>query len=74
MLCGDALVQKPLTDEIDIIRRVIPWAGSEFAARAWFRSQTLAGFGDRTAQDLVQAGRADAVRGYLARIGESGFS
>ncbi|GMM62526.1 XRE family transcriptional regulator [Novosphingobium pituita] len=66
--------QKRLRDVVEIINRVLPWAGSELAAFAWYRSQALPSFGDLTAQDLVHAGRGEAVKRYLSRIAEGGFA
>ena len=45
-------------------RRVLPWAGSVPHAFAWYRAQPLPSFGDQTAEDLVKAGRAEAVKAY----------
>jgi hypothetical protein len=53
---------------------VLPWAGSVLAAYAWYRSQPLPSFGDMTAEDLVRAGRANDVRGYLSRIAVGGYA
>lgn len=46
-------------------------AGSTERALAWLQ-RSLAAFDGRTPNDLVHAGREDAVRSYLASI-ESGF-
>lgn len=66
--------QRRLRDVIEIVNRVIPWAGSELAAFAWYRSQPLPSFGDLTAEDLVSAGRGEAVKQYLSRIAEGGYA
>ena len=50
------------------------WAGSIGAAFAWYRSQPIPSFGDRTAESLVKEGKGDAVRDYLARIADGGFA
>ena len=65
--------QRRLLDVIEILDRVIPWAGSEFGAFAWYRSQPLPSFGGQTAEDLAKAGRAEAVSRYLDRVAEGGF-
>ena len=44
------------------------------ATFAWFRSQPLPSFGDKTAEDLVKEGRADAVKAYLSRIADGGYA
>jgi hypothetical protein len=69
-----AATQRRLRDMIEIVNRVIPWAGSELAAFAWYRSQPIPSFGDLTAEDLVGAGRGEAVKRYLSRIAEGGYA
>ena len=66
--------QRRLREITEIINRVIPWAGSELGAYAWYRSQALPSFGDATAEDLVRRGQGEAVRNYLARIAHGGFA
>ena len=66
--------QARLRDTVEIIHRVTGWAGSVGAAFAWFRSQPLPSFGDKTAAELVKEGRAAAVKDYLARIAEGGYA
>ena len=43
-------------------------------AFAWFRAQPLPSFGDKTAENLVKEGRAQAVKDYLSRIAEGSFA
>ena len=66
--------QSRLRDMVEIINRVLPWAGSVPQAFAWYRAQPLPSFGDQTAEDLVKEGRAEAVKAYLARIAVGGFA
>lgn len=66
--------QSRMRDMIEIINRVLPWTGSELAAFAWYRSQTLPSFGDMTAEALVAQGRAEAVKKYLNRIAVGGHA
>lgn len=66
--------QARLRDTVEIINRVAGWTGSPGHAFAWFRSQPLPSFGDKTAEDLVKEGRAQAVKDYLSRIAEGGFA
>lgn len=66
--------QSRLRDVAEIINRVLPWAGSVPQAFAWYRSQPLPSFGDRTAEELVKEGRAEAVRAYLGRIASGGYA
>ena len=63
-----------LTDLNEIINRVEPWEGSKAAAFTWFRSKPLPSFGDQTAEDLVKAGRGEAVKRYLARVAVGGYA
>ena len=63
-----------LRDTAEIINRVTGWSGSVGRAFAWFRSQPLVSFGDKTAEDLVKEGRTQAVKDYLSRIAEGGFA
>ena len=66
--------QTRLREMVEIITRVLPWAGSVQQAFAWYRAQPLPSFGDRTAEDLVKEGRAEAVRRHLARIAAGGYA
>lgn len=66
--------QTRLRDTVEIIHRAAQWAGSPGHAFAWFRAQPLPSFGDKTAEDLVKEGRAQAVKDYLSRIAEGGFA
>ncbi len=66
--------QARLRHTVDIINRVAPWAGSVALAFAWFRSEPLPSFGDKTARELVRDGRAEDVMKYLERIAEGGFA
>ncbi|QMW22607.1 antitoxin Xre/MbcA/ParS toxin-binding domain-containing protein [Sandaracinobacteroides saxicola] len=58
----------------DILTRASAWTGGPLAAFAWYRSQPLPSFGDMTAEDLVRAGRGEAVRDYLSRIAVGGYA
>ena len=66
--------QRRLRDGVEIMNRVLPWAGSLAAAFAWYRSQPLPSFGDRTAEDLVKEGRAEDVKAYLSRVAVGGYA
>lgn len=68
------VTQARLREMSEIINRVIPWAGSELAAYAWYRSQPLPSFGDATAEELVRQGLGEKVRAYLGRIAAGGFA
>ena len=66
--------QARLRDTVEIINHVTEWSGSVGRAFAWFRSQPLPSFGDKTAEDLVKEGRAKAVKDYLSRIADGGYA
>lgn len=66
--------QTRLRDTVEIINRVADWSGGVGRAFAWFRSQPLPSFGDKTAEDLVKEGRAKAVKDYLSRIADGGYA
>jgi transcriptional regulator with XRE-family HTH domain len=72
--CKSRSTQARLRDTVEIINRVAEWSGGVGRAFAWFRSQPLPSFGDKTAEDLVKEGRADAVKTYLARIADGGYA
>lgn len=67
------LAEKEAVDRERILRRVEAWAGSREAALEWYCEQEIPGFG-RTARQLVQDGRAEAVHRYLERIRDGGFA
>ena len=71
---GSRATQSRLRDTTEIINRVTDWSGSVGRAFAWFRSQPLASFGDKTAEDLVKEGRAQDVKDYLSRIAAGGYA
>jgi transcriptional regulator with XRE-family HTH domain len=72
--CKSRSTQTRLRDTVEIINRVAEWSGGVGRAFAWFRSQPLPSFGDKTAEDLVKEGRAEAVKAYLARIADGGYA
>ena len=72
--CKNRPTQARLRDTVEIINRVSEWSGGVGRAFAWFRSQPLPSFGDKTAEDLVKEGRAEAVKAYLARIADGGHA
>jgi len=66
--------QRRLREMVEVITRVLPWAGSVPQAFAWYRAQPIPSFGDQTAEDLVKEGRAEAVKAYFARIAVGGYA
>lgn len=66
--------QARATEMLEIIGRVIDWAGGEKQAMAWYRAEPIPEFGGRTAEMLVKEGRAAAVRDYLDHVATGGFA
>ncbi len=66
--------QNRLKEQVEILNRILNWTGSLAGAFAWYRSQPIPSFGDKTAEELVKEGRAKAVRNYLSRINEGGYA
>jgi uncharacterized protein (DUF2384 family) len=59
---------------LEILGRIVDWAGGEKQAMAWYRAEPLPAFGGRTAESLVKDGKAAAVRDYLDHIAMGGFA
>ena len=72
--CKSRSTQARLKETVEIINQVSEWSGGVGRAFAWFRSQPLPSFGDKTAEYLVKEGRAEAVKQYLARIADGGYA
>lgn len=66
--------QTRVTEILEIISRVRDWAGGEAQAMAWYRSQPIPALDGRTAEALVKAGQAHAVREYLDHFALGGFA
>jgi len=59
---------------LEVIVRIMPWAGGQQQAMAWYRAQPIAAFGDRTAEALVKEGKASVVRDYLDFLAQGNFA
>lgn len=59
---------------LEIVGRVVDWAGGEKQALAWYRAEPLPAFGGRTAESLVKDGKAAAVRDWLDHVATGGFA
>ena len=57
-----------LPRELEIINKIKPRFGSATLAREWYESEPLPGFAGATAMQLVLAGRADEVLGYIEAV------
>lgn len=66
--------QTRLREMLEVLNRVEPQLGSALAAYAWFRSEPLPGFGNRTPDQLVRDGEAAKLRAYLDRIAAGGYA
>ena len=62
------------TAMLEIVARIVEWAGGEKQAMAWYCTEPIPAFGGRTAEALVKEGRAAAVRDYLDRVATGGFA
>jgi DNA-binding XRE family transcriptional regulator len=66
--------QTRLKEMLEIISRVVDWAGGKQQAMGWYRAQPIAAFGGRTAEALIKDGQAGALRDYLDHIALGGFA
>src|SRR5438874_4120475 len=66
--------QTRVREMLEVIVRVVPWAGGQPQAMAWYRAQPIAAFGDRTAEALVKEGKAAVVRDYLDFLSQGNFA
>ena len=65
---GSPAVQSGLGAIARIIAKASELAGDEGRAIIWFRHQPLVGFEGKTAEELVEAGHADAVIWHLESL------
>ena len=66
--------QVRLRQMLEILNRVEAATGSPIAAYAWFRAESLPGFGGATPDQLVREGKAEHVHAYLNRIMAGGYA
>lgn len=69
-----AKTQSRMREMLEIVTRVSGWAGGKDQAMAWYRAEPISAFGGRTAESLVKAGLAGAVRDYLDSLAVGGFA
>ena len=67
-------MQTKLGEIAAIIARVAEITGDESGAIVWFKHQPIVGFGGKTAESLVEEGRADAVMWHLDTIEDGGVA
>lgn len=58
----------------DLLKQVECWAGSEAAVLAWYRCERIPSLGDKTPEELLNQGRNDEVRAYLAHLTDGGYA
>lgn len=66
--------QHRLHDLVEILDRVISWGETDLQAYAWYRSEPLPSYGNRTAADLMKEGLSGAVKTHLSRIAIGGYT
>lgn len=66
--------QARLREMLEILGRILNWAGTKEHAMAWYRSQPVSALGGRTAESLVKSGEATMVRDYLDHIAVGGYA
>jgi hypothetical protein len=72
---GSAKVQARLGEVMRILTDAANLLGGDVGKAAlWFCHQPLAGFEGQTAEELVIAGHADAVRTHLAMLGQGSYA
>ena len=67
-------VQQRLGEVARIISLAADLVGDQQRAIIWFRHQPLSGFDNKTAEELVAAGHADAVLEHLAMLGDGVYA
>ncbi|KHL24135.1 hypothetical protein PK98_15265 [Croceibacterium mercuriale] len=60
--------QRRLRQMVEILNKVETRFGSPLLAYAWYRSEPLSGFDNRTAMQLVHENRADDVLRYVDAV------
>jgi antitoxin Xre/MbcA/ParS-like protein len=66
--------QERMREMLEIVSRVAGWAGGRAQGMAWYRAEPIPAFGGRTAESLVKAGKASALRDYLDALAMGGFA
>ncbi|MGH6924668.1 MAG: antitoxin Xre/MbcA/ParS toxin-binding domain-containing protein [Propylenella sp.] len=66
--------QARLREMLEILGRVLEWAGGKEQAMAWYRAQPIPAFGGRTPESLVKSGQATALRDYLDHLALGGYA
>lgn len=67
-------VQQRLGEMARIISQAAELIGDQQRAIIWFRHQPLSGFDNKTAEELVAAGQAEAVLAHLAMLNDGVYA
>lgn len=67
-------VQQRLGEVARIVSLAAELVGDQQRAIVWFRHQPLSGFDNKTAEELVAAGHADAVLEHLAMLSDGVYA
>lgn len=71
---GSPSVQARVGEIARIVAQAAEIIGDDGRAAVWFRHQPLAGFDGRTAEELVAAGRGEAVLKHLDTLVDGGYA
>lgn len=66
--------QTSLRHLVEILIAVTPSVGNWVMAFAWFRSESIIGFGGRTPEEIVKDGEFDALRQHIRRRLVGGYA
>ncbi|HEY3637901.1 MAG TPA: antitoxin Xre/MbcA/ParS toxin-binding domain-containing protein [Rhizomicrobium sp.] len=66
--------QGRMREMLEIVSRILDWAGGKDQAMAWYRAEPISAFGGRTAESIVKTGQAAALRDYLDVLALGGFA
>lgn len=66
--------QNRMREMLEIVARVLDWAGGKDQAMAWYRAEPIPAFGGRTAESIVKTGQATALRDYLDALAMGSFA
>ena len=73
-LSREACHERSIDAAAEILELIEAWTGSYAQAVAWYDTEPLPSFGNVTAATLVRQGHADAVRAYIERIADGGYT
>jgi hypothetical protein len=66
--------RKTMDAELEIIERILEWAGSRDDAYAWYRNHPIPAVGGQTAEAMVKLGHADVIHNYLDHLAVGGYA